>query len=343
MAIVTGTDASDPELEGTALADQIFGLGGDDILIGFGGNDTLEGGAGADELFGSNGFDYASYRGSNQGVFVDINGVQSGHATGDHLYSIEGLIGSAYGDVLGGLDLGDQRNVLRGEGGSDVLYGRGGNDLLDGGIGGDTLNGGSGNDELRGGDGNDQLDGADGADQLRGGAGFDVARYDFSTQAVRVDLAAGTGIGGIAEGDRLSGIEGLHGSGGNDHLSGDDRSNRLVGFDGSDILTGRGGADQFAYIRTFESTAAAPDRIIDFSRGQGDKIDLAALDANAQTSEDEAFEFIGTRGFSGVGQLRFHQQDGDTVIEVNTRDDPGAEFVVVLDPLLSMRAGDFVL
>ena len=63
------------------------------------------------------------------------------------LYSVEGLIGSAFGDVLGGLDVGETRNVLRGEGGSDVLYGRGGDDLLDGGNANDTLSGGDGADE----------------------------------------------------------------------------------------------------------------------------------------------------------------------------------------------------
>jgi Ca2+-binding RTX toxin-like protein len=200
MATITGTNASDPELEGTELADLIFGLAGDDIL---------EGGAGADDLFGSTGFDHASYRGSDQGVFVDINGVQSGDAAGDELFSIEGVIGSAHGDVLGSLDNGDQRNVLRGEGGSDVLFGRGAGDLLDGGGGNDELRGGTGADDLRGGAGADQLDGGTGGDQLRGGAGFDVAQYDASVQAVRVDLAAGTGIGGDAQGDRLFGVEAL--------------------------------------------------------------------------------------------------------------------------------------
>ena len=70
MATITGTNASDPELEGTNLADQIFGLGGNDILIGFDGDDVLEGGKGADQLFGSLGFDTASYKGSQAGVTV---------------------------------------------------------------------------------------------------------------------------------------------------------------------------------------------------------------------------------------------------------------------------------
>ena len=64
-----------------------------------------------------------------------------GHAAGDHIYSIEGVIGSAYGDVLDGSD---QRDALRGEGGADFLFGYDGNDLLDGGSGNDELDGGAG-------------------------------------------------------------------------------------------------------------------------------------------------------------------------------------------------------
>ena len=67
MAIVTGTSGDDKypdgiELRGTNLADEIYGLAGNDSLVGFDGDDLLEGGAGADELWGGYGFDYASYR-----------------------------------------------------------------------------------------------------------------------------------------------------------------------------------------------------------------------------------------------------------------------------------------
>ena len=53
MAIITGTNGDDKypygtELRGTNLADQIYGLAGDDALVGFDGNDLLEGGAGAE-------------------------------------------------------------------------------------------------------------------------------------------------------------------------------------------------------------------------------------------------------------------------------------------------------
>jgi Ca2+-binding RTX toxin-like protein len=226
MATITGTDASDA-LNGTALADQIFGLGGNDTLVGFGGDDMLEGGAGGDELFGSNGFDTASYAGSRAGVTVVLSGflATGGDAAGDHLYSIEGLRGSAYADVLTG---DEGRNVLSGGGGAD------------------SLNGAEGDDTLAGGDGNDRLFGGRGADELRGGDGADLAYYGVSDAGVTVDLATGQGLGGDAEGDRLTGVVNVEGSVLGDHLSGDAAGNRLLGGDGNDVIAGGSGNDVVA-------------------------------------------------------------------------------------------------
>ena len=104
MAIITGTRRRQGEksLNGTNLADQIFGLAGNDTLVGLDGNDLLEGGAGADQLFGSAGFDIASYRNSPAGVAVSLNESlgQGGHADGDALFSVEGLRGSSFADSL---------------------------------------------------------------------------------------------------------------------------------------------------------------------------------------------------------------------------------------------------
>ena len=98
------------ELEGTNLADQIYGLGGNDTLVGLDGDDVLEGGAGADELFGSDGFDYRELSGSaRRRASTSLGYGLDGDAEGDQLYSIEGVIGSAYGDSLVG---NDERNVL---------------------------------------------------------------------------------------------------------------------------------------------------------------------------------------------------------------------------------------
>jgi Ca2+-binding RTX toxin-like protein len=334
MAIINGTNGHDT-LTGTAGADTInlfggndiaYGGGGNDVMIGFDGNDTLAGGAGADEIFGSAGFDFASYLGSSQGVVVNLASfyVAGGHAEGDQLYSIEGVIGSAFADQLVG---GDGRNVLRGEGGSDALFDFGADDDL-----------------LVGGGGNDLLFGGLGADELRGGAGIDTASYARSMEAVLVDLAAGRGVGGEAEGDRLFGIENLVGTRFGDQLAGNSGANVLNGYAGADVLLGRGGADRFDYDHQDFSNPKAPDRILDFSRAQGDRIDLADIDANLQVDGNQAFSFIGQGPFTGAGQLRCYQQGGFTYVEANTTDAiGGAEMVILLDGLITLRGGDFLL
>ena len=325
MAIINGTNASDPELEGTNLADQIFGLGGSDILIGFDGDDEVEGGKGADQLFGSLGFDTASYKGSQAGVTVVLSEpyVVGGDATGDTLFSIEGLRGSAHADILSG---DDQRNVLRGEGGAD------------------SLNGAEGDDRLEGGGGNDRLFGGYGADELRGGAGTDLAYYGMSDAGVRIDLSTGKGLGGDAAGDRLFGVEGVEGSELNDRISGNAAANRLAGNTGADLLSGAGGADRFVYFDTSNSTGINTDSILDFSRTQGDRIDLAGIDANERIDANQAFRFIGDGEFTGIGQLRFLHGDGGTVIQANTTDaHPGPELSIVLTSLVSLQSGDFYL
>lgn len=344
MAIVTGTNASDPELEGTDLADQIFGLGGNDILIGLGGDDVLEGGAGGDLLFGSPGFDYASYRGSDRSVRIDLQNFEhiGGHADNDNLFSIEGVIGSAFQDSITG---DDGRNILRGEAGDDGLSGGADDDTLQGGNGSDFLNGGVGNDLVDGGNDNDFLIGSGGNDQVRGGAGIDTIGFFFSSSGVVADLAGGTASGDGSIGtDRLSGIENLDGTPFADRLAGNGGANVIKGSYGADVLIGRGGADRFVYHFKDESAPEAPDRILDFSRAQGDKIDLAVIDANEQVTGSQAFKFIGQGQLTGVGQLRSFKQTGDTVIEANTTDlTAGAELRIELDPLVSMQAGDFFL
>ena len=174
MAKFTCSDTAD-NINGTNGADQIFGRGGDDNLVGLKGNDVIEGGAGADGTFGSTGFDYTSYRGSAACVYVSLTDLL-GHydAEGDHLYGIEGVIGSAHADVLVGGEAGD---LLYGEDGADHLGGLDGND---------KLNGGKGNDLLEGGFGDDQLD---------GGAGIDTASlYNYGSEVV-ADLVQGTADG----------------------------------------------------------------------------------------------------------------------------------------------------
>ena len=178
---------------------------------------------------------------------------------------------------------------------------------------------------------------------MRGDAGIDFALYDYSAQAVTVDLATGKGSGGEAAGDRLFSIEAVKGSELNDRISGNAAANQFAGNTGADNLSGGGGADRFFYLASSNSTVALSDRILDFSRGQGDKLVVGTMDANAQIDGQQAFEFIGKHNFTEAGQLRWFQQNGDTIVEGNTTDDfAGAEFRIVLDPQLNLQASDFI-
>ena len=78
-------------------------------------------------------------------------------------------------------------------------------------------------------------------------------------------------------------------------------------------------------------------RFSDFNSGQGDKIDLSAIDADAGTAGDQAFTFIGSGVFTGVaGQLHFDLN----FVEGDVNGDAVADFRIgVAQPTLA--ATDF--
>ena len=68
------------------------------------------------------------------------------------------------------------------------------------------------------------------------------------------------------------------------------------------------------------------------------------IDANEQSSGNQAFELIGRAEFSAPGQLQVYQAGGHTFIEANTTDaTPGAELRIVLEQPISLRDGDFLM
>ncbi|AZO76937.1 MULTISPECIES: calcium-binding protein [unclassified Bosea (in: a-proteobacteria)] len=131
-------DANANALLGLAGNDALVGLAGNDEIYGFAGNDDLYGGAGADRLDGGNDFDVARYDDAASGVTARLSNAaaNAGEAAGDSYFSIEGLAGSHFADIL----IGDAfNNTLFGNGGDDVLSGFGGADGLVGGQGNDTF------------------------------------------------------------------------------------------------------------------------------------------------------------------------------------------------------------
>ena len=126
----------------------IDGGAGDDALSGGDGQDVLIGGPGSDVLDGGAGGDIASFAGE-PAVLVDLAdpGRDGPPAALDTLTAIEGVRGSAHGDILRG---DANANALDGGPGDDVLDGRDGGDQVFGGRGFDRLDGGAGDDYLAG-------------------------------------------------------------------------------------------------------------------------------------------------------------------------------------------------
>ncbi len=214
---------------------RLFGWFGDDTLEGGAGNDWFEGNAGADVIDGGGGdWNFAAYWNSDAGVTINLaeGEAAGGHAEGDTLTGIIGVVGSNHADHL----VGDAVH--------NNLHGGDGNDTLDGGAGDDHLQGDAGNDMLDGGAGNDYLVGGEGADVLDGGAGYDIADYGASDAGVSVNLTSTRQEGGHAGGDRLTGIEQLGGSSHADRLIGNGRDNDLQGREGDDTLISGAGNDQ---------------------------------------------------------------------------------------------------
>jgi Ca2+-binding RTX toxin-like protein len=275
MAIIIGTPLNNT-LNGTAGADWVFALegndtvstgDGNDILLGEAGNDRLFGGDGNDTLIGGDGADLLAggtggdimYGGNGNDTYVVDNvldvtteGVNTALGGVDHVQS---SITRTLGFGIEWLTLTGVAAINgTGNGNANVIHGNGANNVLLGLDGNDSLNGGLGNDQLFGGNGNDQLNGGDGSDQLFGGSG-------------------------------------------NDSLNGGLGNDLLTGGAGKDFLTGLGGAlafDTFDYNEVIDSLPGAPTRdvITDFignGNAAGDRIDLSTIDANALLAGNQAF------------------------------------------------------
>ncbi|WP_052120495.1 calcium-binding protein, partial [Inquilinus limosus] len=306
-------------------SDKIYGYSGDDTLVGGAGNDTLFGGTGADRFFGGAGTDTVSYFGTAAGVSVNLAGTGSGgEAQGDTFNGVENVDGTSFADTLIG-NAADNR-----------------------------LQGFDGNDDLRGGDGADILVGGAGADKFDGGNGVDTVSYFSSSTGVRVNLQTGTAGDGEAQGDTLVRVENISGSQGHDKLYGNTGANTLQGWSGNDLLqggagkdtlSGGAGADKFAYVAVGDSVVGAnADRITDFTRSQGDKIDLSGIDANTGATGNQAFTFIGNGLFTHhAGELRFAYNGSDTTIAGDVNGDGTSDFHITLTGKIALLVSDFVL
>jgi len=151
----------------------------------------------------------------------------------------------------------------------------------------------------------------------------------------------------------LSGQDAITGGRFDDSLSGYNGNDTLTGGGGADWLSGGKGADRFVFKSVSDSRGYNNDVITDFSRSQGDKIDLSKIDAKAGLAGNQTFTFIGTAEFSGEkGQLRYdvlesEDEDGrisyTSYVEADVNGDSVADFELTLQKVGSITKSYFIL
>ena len=125
----------------------------------------------------------------------------------------------------------------------------------------------------------------------------------------------------------------MRGGRGADTITGGASADIIWGNFGADQLKGGGGSDIFEYSAAGESTAAAADTILDFTKGN--KISLVGIDADGDAANgDSKFSWIGDGAFTGqAGQLRAygHPEQGQTwVVEADVNGDGVADLAINL-------------
>ena len=145
------------------------------------------------------------------------------------------------------INIGNEDDVLEGDGGNNILTGQQNRDLIYGFEGNDTIDGGAGDDLLEGGAGDDRLLGGLGADSLAGGDGTDI-------------LVGGAGNDTLSAGEN-NGVNAdiLYGGDGADVLQGGDGTEVLIGGAGADQMVGGAGTDtaSYAYLNENQTTNTA--------------------------------------------------------------------------------------
>jgi beta-glucanase (GH16 family) len=159
--------------------------------------------------------------------------------------------------------------TLKGGDKSDNLVGEAGDDALHGAAGDDTLSGGEGADFIEAGDGHDRINGNQGSDSIYSGAGDDWALGGKDNDLIYGGVGDDIVHGNMGD-DTCAGMDGndiVRGGQGNDSIYAAGGNDWLAGDRGADTISGGAGADIF---HSFDG--AGLDRIVDFSRAEGDRI-----------------------------------------------------------------------
>ena len=297
----TDTIKNFEEYRGSSLADKIVGSGKDEQFMGMGGKDNIDGGAGWDEVR----YDRDQRFDGKKGIVVDLEKgkIKDGFGNVDTVKNIEAVIGTY------------SKDTFKGDAKDNEFRGLSGKDSYDGGKGSDTVN-------------------------------FQFWE-DLGQKGIIVDLRKAKDNvldDGFGNKETAKNIENINGSEFNDDITlgsaegwawghvGDDR---LTAGSGKNWLGGDVGADTFIFLSAAHSTAAKTDTIEDFSRKDGDRIDVSKV---------ADFDFIGKAKFSGGGaELNYQVKGNETFLYGDTNGDKKADFVVRLDGKFTLVESDFIL
>ena len=355
----------------TAGADVIDGGDGDDIIYGDDGDDQIIGGLGTDWLYGGEGDDsflikdlaeidgLAETLDGGGGAFNRLQILGTGGSVDLSLAMISNITSfEAFLDAPGALQVTLTANQLAGF--SAGLFGTGGTvDLFLDGSGSVVFSNIqiSGIRSISGGAGNDRFDmtGQIWDLTLNGGSGSDILSINSQGPGAKTALYV---LDGGEGDDRLTSRDGLNtllGGPGRDSLKGGKLKDRLDGGEGKDeltgggkqdILTGGSGKDLFILSQGKDSAPYAGQRdiITDFSRADGDRIDLSRMDGDTTIDGEGAF-FLGGSSFTNrPGELiQFTDGSGNTILAGDSSGDGFAEFEILLNGALILTSADFIL
>ena len=220
-------------------------------LTGNSGNNVLNGGAGADTMIGGLGND-VYYVDDSGDVVVEnaVEGIDTVRASITYTLgaNVENLILEGSGNLNGTGNALD--NMLTGNSGNNLLYGGAGADTMIGGLGDDTY-------------------------FVENPGDVVIENLNEGVDTVRASISYA--LGANVEHLILEGAANINGTGNalNNTLTGNSAANILEGKGGVDVLWGYGGADTFV-LGPPDATSA--DRVMDFSRTEGDKLAIRAVD-----------------------------------------------------------------
>jgi Ca2+-binding RTX toxin-like protein len=154
---------------------------------------------------------------------------------------------------------------------------------------------------------------------------------------------------GLDGNDRLLGAAGhdfLISGRGNDVINGGAGDDNIFGQAGRDVMTGGTGRDTFAFSAGDSPPPglSAGDLVTDFSRAQGDKIDLSSIDANTDVDGNQSFTFGGNDATPATGVVSFRPAGaGQTLVQANTDADAAIEIQFLVRGTAPNLAGDYIL